>query len=244
MGVAYDQAHDVVVLFGGTNGQSYLGDTWTWDGVDWTEQHPATSPPAGLGMGMAYDAARGQVVMFGGEGNTNTWTWDGVDWTLQQPRNTPAWRERPGFAYDSVRQQVVMFGGFYFCFEDDCYLHDTWVWDGSTWRWQDPATVPSAAAMMGMAFDQSAGLTVMFGGSSCCHFRNKTWTWDGTDWVLYTPTDRPERREAMGLTWDPSRGQILLFGGRNADAPGGSYHDFVDTWAWDGSTWTCVSACP
>src|SRR5256885_2383232 len=67
-GMAYDPAGGVVVLFGGYQGCYHcnLHDTWTWDGVNWKKQRPATSPPKRDSMGMAYDALRGQVVMFGG----------------------------------------------------------------------------------------------------------------------------------------------------------------------------------
>ena len=44
--MAYDWATGEIVLFGGSNGNgaSYLGDTWTWNGSDWTQLAPATSP--------------------------------------------------------------------------------------------------------------------------------------------------------------------------------------------------------
>jgi hypothetical protein len=56
--MAYDAARGEVVLFGGWDG-TLLGDTWTWDGTTWTEEHPAISPPARILMGMAYDPGRG-----------------------------------------------------------------------------------------------------------------------------------------------------------------------------------------
>ena len=42
--MAYDNARQRTLLFGGYNG-SVLGDTWDWDGRVWTRQAPATSPP-------------------------------------------------------------------------------------------------------------------------------------------------------------------------------------------------------
>ena len=68
----------------GTATAATLGDTWTWDGTDWTQRTPAHSPSPRYCLGMAYDAARGQVVLFGGYGGGDlgdTWTWDGTDWT-------------------------------------------------------------------------------------------------------------------------------------------------------------------
>ena len=63
--MAYDAAHGQVVLFGGYFND---GDTWTWDGSDWTERTPAHAPEARDGAAMAYDTARSQIVLFGGSG--------------------------------------------------------------------------------------------------------------------------------------------------------------------------------
>jgi hypothetical protein len=36
--MAFDAAHNQVVLFGGNpDGSNALSDTWTWDGNNWTE---------------------------------------------------------------------------------------------------------------------------------------------------------------------------------------------------------------
>jgi hypothetical protein len=84
--MAYDTARTETALFGGYDG-SFLGDTWTWDGSDWTERTPAHSPPARGYPGMAYAAAPGQVVLFGGGSDSgkldDTWIWAGSDWTRQ-----------------------------------------------------------------------------------------------------------------------------------------------------------------
>src|SRR5207244_3469791 len=68
--MAADRATGRVVLFGGLlqvgNTSTVLGDTWTWDGSNWTQQHPATSPPARDYAAMATDPATGHVVLFGG----------------------------------------------------------------------------------------------------------------------------------------------------------------------------------
>jgi hypothetical protein len=82
-----------VVLFGGRR----FGDTWTWDGTDWTKRTPAHSPYQRLDMGMAYDA-HGEVVLFGGacaKPCADTWTWDGTDWT-QHPAGTISVSQKSG----------------------------------------------------------------------------------------------------------------------------------------------------
>ena len=49
-----------------------LGDLWSWDGSQWTELHPPTSPPARFFAQMAYDPALKGVVLFGGAVSTTT----------------------------------------------------------------------------------------------------------------------------------------------------------------------------
>jgi hypothetical protein len=71
--MAYDAATGTAVLFGGALFTGYLGDTWTWNGTTWTEEHPATSPPARGEAAMAYDAASSTAVLFSEDGST--WTW-------------------------------------------------------------------------------------------------------------------------------------------------------------------------
>ena len=60
-----------------------LGDTWEWDGTNWTQLTPTSSPSA------RWDAQMGSLrdtpVLFGGadvQGNVlgDTWTWNGTTW--------------------------------------------------------------------------------------------------------------------------------------------------------------------
>jgi hypothetical protein len=84
--VAYDAALQRVVLFGGLgpNGSPFYNDTWEWDGANWVQQFPATSPPSRYLHAMAYDGARTQIVVFGGFTGissitgwftSDTWVW-------------------------------------------------------------------------------------------------------------------------------------------------------------------------
>jgi hypothetical protein len=144
MGMAYDPARGQVVLFGGYTGSDYLGDTWTWDGTEWTQRYPAHAPSPRVGMGMTYDAASGQVVLFGGvylgDYLGDTWTWDGTDWTQRHPAHAPSQRAYMGTAYDDAPGQVMLFGGI----DGGIPFGDTWTWDGADWTQQHPAHAPSA----------------------------------------------------------------------------------------------------
>jgi hypothetical protein len=83
--IAYDGASSQLILVGGTNqNNDYFNDTWTWNGSNWVQLHPATSAPLIAGAAMAYDPATRQIVMFGGEDgkafSNSTWVWTGTNW--------------------------------------------------------------------------------------------------------------------------------------------------------------------
>src|SRR5260221_604454 len=53
--LAYSNSSGRTVLFGGYIGGAFLGDTWAFDGMDWTQVLPSLSPPAREGCASAYD---------------------------------------------------------------------------------------------------------------------------------------------------------------------------------------------
>src|SRR5688572_4681916 len=111
--MAYDEIRNETVLFGGSNG-TVFNDTWVWDGTNWTQKNPTTSPSTRIGSAMVYDAARQEVVLFGGlsSGTLNdTWVWDGTNWTQKNPTTSPPVRWAFAMTFDETRQEVVLFGG-------------------------------------------------------------------------------------------------------------------------------------
>jgi hypothetical protein len=232
--IAYDAATGNVVLFGGADG---LGDTWVWDGSAWTEQSPATSPPGRWGAAMAYDAATGNVVLFGGSNHYrnfgDTWVWDGSTWTKQHPATSPPARWNPAMAYDAATGDVVLFGGL--AGRHPRVLGDTWVWDGSTWTRQHPATSPPARTNAAMTYDAATRNVVLLGGVGAGNTAMRgTWVWDGSTWTRQHPATSPPARWTPAMAYDAATGNVLLFGGYWGK------HSRVlgDTWVWDGSTWT------
>ncbi len=92
--LAYDEVRQRTVLFGGGYGSAFydillyqgtffpsiyftytvpipFGDTWEWDGTNWTQLAPASSPSSRADHAMAYDSARQRVVLFGGYYNNH-----------------------------------------------------------------------------------------------------------------------------------------------------------------------------
>jgi hypothetical protein len=93
---AYDAARQQVVLFGMRSAGS-LGETWTFDGLDWTLHAPPLSPSPRAGGVMAFDLQRGTCILWGGQGIINqryvlfdeTWEWNGVTWRQLRPVAAP-----------------------------------------------------------------------------------------------------------------------------------------------------------
>jgi hypothetical protein len=116
--IAYDAARGVVVLFSGVN-----GSTWVWNGNNWQQRFPASSPSTRGLASMTYDGNLRKVVLFGGSGYNETWTWDGTTWSQVTPATAPPDRYAFGMDFDLLAQGVVMFGGFSAC----CDIQgDTW----------------------------------------------------------------------------------------------------------------------
>jgi hypothetical protein len=78
--LAYDTHRQTIVLFGGQNGIAFgtgpLGDTWEWDGTNWSTLPPG-GPSARTFVKMVYDQRRRKLVLFGGHDGTqflnDTW---------------------------------------------------------------------------------------------------------------------------------------------------------------------------
>jgi hypothetical protein len=231
--MAYDAAHQEVVLFGGLASSS-VSETWVWDGTNWTRKSPVNVPPARYLAAMAYDVERRQVVLFGGLGQSggslsDTWAWDGTNWTQKLPANSPPPRDGHVMAYDALHRQVVLFGGY----GESGPMSDTWVWDGTGWTQKLAATSPPARSQPMMAYDLTLQQTVLFGGVYYGHFLSDTWIWDGANWTQKQPSHTPPARSDASMAYDAAHRQMVLFGGYSS-IPGLL---LGDTWIWDGADW-------
>jgi uncharacterized protein (TIGR03437 family) len=93
--MVYDSVHSETLMFGGRVDsskpleQSDGNDAWIWDGANWTQESPQTSPPARADHAMAFDSAHGQAVLFGGQ-NSGTFVAFGDTWTWEAGAPPPA----------------------------------------------------------------------------------------------------------------------------------------------------------
>ncbi len=233
-----------MLLFGGLSftgvTNNFLGDTWSWDGTNWTELTPMTSPAGRDDASMAYDAATQQLLLFGGTNAGgqlgDTWSWTGSNWV--QLASAPPARIWPSMAYDAATQQLLLFGGE----SSGAYLNDTWSWNGTNWTQLFPATSPTAEAGASMDYDPADGSILLFGGAAYSGLINESWSWDGTTWSHLSPATAqpgPRMPRPVSTAYDPANGATLLFGG-----VGQTY--FNDTWVYGAPatiplTWTELS---
>ena len=107
------------------------------------------------------------------------------------------------------------------------------------------AVNPSPRLAPRMAFDESAGVGVLFGGrglqdpaTALEHATDETWTWNRNHWVQVFPEHVPPARSAHSMVYDSTRGRIIVFGGRKeATVVRVRFGIHGDTWAWQDGDW-------
>ena len=226
LAMTYDAASGKVIVFGGFDGNGYLNDTWTFDGVTWTLIATDTPPPARAAAQMAYDSVTHQVVLFGGYDGRNylgdTWLWDGTtsQWTQAVPAHHPTPVTGP-MLFPDPNGRVDLFGGF----DGHFYQLTMWQWSRSDWRRLSPATVPYARSSAAVATNPIIDQVVLFGGLGDVN-PNNTWTYGGNTWTLQSPVTQPPLVYAASAAFDPRISAVILFGG------GSGGIDQNTTWRW------------
>lgn len=234
--MAYDPVRRRVVLFGGISGTVYLGDTWEFDGSQWTLMS-TNGPAPRRGLKMVYDTANRRTLLVGGyvpgqTGAVDVWAWDGATWRLIDDAG-PAFtysvlaQNESAVAFDQSRAMLVLV----------LSNGQTWEFSGAAGGWSQKS-VPGPAARRGMAlgYDRIRDRTYYFGGTIGAVRQADTWEWDGQQWQnlgIAGPSARTEARTAF----DTVNNRLLLFGGT-----GPASVRLRDTWSFDGSTWRQVLA--
>lgn len=224
--MAFDPTRGRVVMFGGSDdSQQVLGDTWEWDGQEWSRILASGSPPSSrYGHTMAFDPSLEEVVLFGGmtsgatSAQTDTWTWDGTRWRRRaqaSEANTLSHQIQRLF-FDSEVQRVRLFiGGASASF---------WDWTGSAWVAGAPgsAVVPTTIGGLGLGylvFDMVLRRPVFSNGYD-------TWEWNGSSWISRTPQIAPGDEQlvlsngaqllgAHALVYDAAQQASILLEGLN-----------------------------
>lgn len=219
---AFDAIRSRVVLFGGwvkgTGAAS--GETWEFDGTDWSLAPLASSPPPATGASMAYDPVRQVVVMFGGlVGDTpvsDTWEYNGAGWMRRSPAASPPPRHGAAMFFDAESGVMTLHGGSAAA-DGSAVLNDTWTYDGNGWSivTADPRPVARTAAAA-VAFEFGGG-GLLFGGAAAGNppsaYLGDTWRRTNGAWLLQGLASAPPPRVLAAAAYDSQRGVAVVFGG-------------------------------
>lgn len=245
--MAFDQGLGRSVLYGGWNGSSALGDTWSWNGTKWTDHGTAGTAGPRVQPALCWTPWLG-VVMFGGAaaiggpyfGDTMAWT--GTDWLATFTLGSPTPRYGHDMVLDTARNRVVMFGGYGIGGAINT-THELVQQPPFSQQWFQIATngTPPARNAHRLAYDQRRQRTVLFGGADAAGvFLGDTWEYDGmtATWTQVFPAVSPPRRWNHVMDYDPTRGVIVLTGGYGNPLCGNFCASHLnDVWEYDGSTW-------
>lgn len=197
-GMAYDSARGVTVLFGGFQSNAdgtvitALGDTWEWDGNNWTLRNTVGPSPRD-NVAMAFDSTRRVTVLFGGAEmtstayKTDTWEWDGNSWSLRS-NDFPHLDlvNPPIMAFDKARGALLLFtrsarrdgiSGL-----TVALVYDTRSWDGNTWTLRDSYEIPNDQDEFEedqITYDNDRGMVVRLGGFGFDTLPSHLWEWPG-----------------------------------------------------------------
>lgn len=209
--LVFDSARDVIVMTGGAKGlysqhANQRADTWTWDGVSWTE-HPGTPWLARERHGMVFDSHRSVCVLFGGSDQYrqrlgDTWEWDGSDW-VERDVSGPSARYDHAMAFDAGRGVTVVYGGLV----DGGQSDETWEYDGQSWTLVSTGGGPPDLVNREMVYVPEIGACVFVGEEG------DLWIWDGNTWQQLSNQVLERGRYGSAIAFDTARSELILTGG-------------------------------
>ncbi|MEO7966687.1 MAG: kelch repeat-containing protein, partial [Gemmatimonadaceae bacterium] len=238
----YDPTRGVVILHGGGmlkgNAPELVGDTWSYDGRQWTRLRD-DGPPRGRHR-LAYDSRAKEVLLYGGwaPGNiqsSDLWTL-GDTWKRLSPANgvpaqsasgpTPPDRRHHALTFDPVIRRVLLSGGQQLVSNTETpLLSDLWSWDGARWT-QVTANAGIPIFTHKLFADSARGVFAVMSRGLVARL-------DGSRWSVAV-NDSMTRRESAAGAYDTHRKKFVVFGG----LVGGRAFDLTDeTWEFDGQQW-------
>jgi len=223
--MAYDAALEVVVLYGGRiqghEEGSVGGDTWTWDGVDWTQIDVGPGAP-GKREGPQLVAAGNRVVLFGGRLYNqdyfgDAWTWGGKTWSRIDQGPRPPGRASPAVVWNPATSSLFVFGGSGLkppgnngALGDP--LGDAWSLTGARWT-ELKGSGPPTLAFADAFWDSGSKRAEVLLGMHCPNPSDSAWAWDGAAWSKLAAPGMSARWGAA-IAQD-AEGNAALFGGDN-----------------------------
>ena len=218
------------------------------------EPPPPTYPPGRYWHAFTSNggtsAATSRLYMFGGDGGQQLdWQTLGDLWVYTSAGSTGAtWTYVPqGSIVPGPRKHFGWSCGGGICISSNgsnglVVLKETWVFKESLQTWTQVNcgrryVCPPARMFPTMAYDQSRGTHVLFGGSNGSTALNDTYTFSpGTmTWVNHGSGSVPSPRSRAAAAFVPALGRIVLFGGQQEWV-----RALDDMYFWSGSAWTPI----
>jgi hypothetical protein len=142
--------------------------------------------------------------------------------------------------YDVANDRFVLHGGWNPA--GGAVFGDTWAWSPVTGNWTNlnpGVSSPTGQTFWprtyhGVVYNTTTGRVTIFGGAgSPSGALNDLWELQNNTWVDVTPAGaKPPPRAWTGITYESANARIVLYGGWS-----GTF-SYIDTWAWNGSSWT------
>jgi hypothetical protein len=256
-GAAWDDRNGVAAFFGGATDAGYgpsRDGLWLWDGENGLDAGPPGEPPSErVFFAATWDPDMERVLVEGGcrlyaTGSDvtkhETWSFDGWRWELVteasplECASQAAWHEASG-TWISAGGAVIDGSTGQIQFADKV----TWSWSKGLWTELGPAPDGIAERAFGGAADSAGGDLFVFGGFEVTDgLADDLWAFDGVGWseVPFLGEGPAGRRDPL-VAWDRVSGELVVAGGEPAGWSDPEPY-LVDTWTFDGSTWTVRGA--
>lgn len=236
--MAYDDADEEVVVFGGYSNE-YLqpfNETWTFSNGVWTNDTAWPSPSPRWEASMAYDPALQTIILYGGIGGPED---QGNFYTNQLALTSTAYSDTWAFAagsWSDITSEVAVNDSALPFFERRGMLGR----GGASLAW-DPQLdgLLLYGGWIGLSGYCSYSEQKLF---LRCSMSGGTWLFTNYSWYRLN-VNGPSNRSNAGMVWDFADNYMLLFGGISGDAYGlmggqPSWAFLADTWKFYNGSWT------
>jgi hypothetical protein len=185
--VAYDDTDRITLLFGGFDGEHYLGDMWYYVFVNdtWIPRSSPRLPSPRADGRMVYDPQHRTFFLFSGNDYSDAsfnfhhladmwrYSWVSNAWMQIFPDLLPSPRDYAVFAVDLTFGELLLTGGF----GNRTILGDTWAFNTTQLIWRNLTTSvappPRMAAVGG--YDSTEDVLVVYGGGDKTEIKGDSW---------------------------------------------------------------------
>lgn len=241
--MAFDPVRSAIVGYGGWIPEASIGETWTFNGADWTKLPDPVKPLNRAAAGIAYDPENRRLVISGGHSSTDppgqhdTWHFSiNGGWQKAEGAGASTNYNTLRLAYDHKLNRIVGFGGF-----NNKDLHE---YRGEPPVWNSTPQPIDGRYQHGWIAAPGMGGVFLFGGCvqspGGSRLENDILILDGYTWDDRSVPLAPPRRQDMALAYDSRRNLVYMYGGRPSYGP-----DLGDFWVFNGQEWTQICEnCP